>query len=98
MESKAFRLISLLLTAEMLHLLLSFIAIFIQTILLILLTACLSSSCGFVAQGFLLPLILILSNPLTQELTSTFNHSYLSLVNSGAPCISISDFLRLVFF
>ncbi|MPC97356.1 hypothetical protein E2C01_092668 [Portunus trituberculatus] len=54
-ESKAFRLInspprltvfSLFLTADLLHLFLFFIGIFMLTVLLILLTACLSSSCG----------------------------------------------------
>ncbi|MPC18746.1 hypothetical protein E2C01_011640 [Portunus trituberculatus] len=39
-------------TAEMLHLFLSFIDIFMLTVLLILLTACLPSSCGLAAQGF----------------------------------------------
>ncbi|MPC15424.1 hypothetical protein E2C01_008216 [Portunus trituberculatus] len=29
----------------------------------------------------------ILSISLIQELTSTLNHSYLSLVNSGTPCL-----------
>ena len=82
---------SLFLTAEMLHPFLSFIAIFMVTILLILLTACLPSSCGLAAQGFLLPLIPILSNSLMQELTSTLNHSSLSLVNS------VTSSLRLVF-
>ncbi|MPC25697.1 hypothetical protein E2C01_018820 [Portunus trituberculatus] len=38
-------------------------------------------------QSFLLPLIPILSNSLMQELSSTLNHSYLSLVNSGTPCL-----------
>ena len=76
---------SLFLTARMLHLLLSSIDIFMPTALLILLAACLLPSYGLAAQGFLLPLILILSNFLMQELTSTLNHSYLSLVNSGAP-------------
>ncbi|MPD04452.1 hypothetical protein E2C01_100143 [Portunus trituberculatus] len=53
----------------MLHLFLSFIAIFLLTALLILLTACLSSSCGLAAEDFLL-LNPILSNSLMQELTS----------------------------
>ncbi|MPC20847.1 hypothetical protein E2C01_013809 [Portunus trituberculatus] len=39
----------------------------------------LPSSCGLAAQGFLLPLIPILSNSIIEELTSTLNHSYLSL-------------------
>ncbi|MPC52137.1 hypothetical protein E2C01_045998 [Portunus trituberculatus] len=69
----------------MLHLFLTFIAIFMLTALLILLIAYLPSSCGLAAQGFLLSLTLILSNSQMQELTSTLNHSYLSLVNSGTP-------------
>ena len=80
---------SLFLTAEMLHPFLSFIAIFMVTVLLILLTACLPFSCGLAAQGFLLPLIPILSNSLMQELTSTLNHSSLSLVNSGTPSLHL---------
>ncbi|MPC72479.1 hypothetical protein E2C01_066787 [Portunus trituberculatus] len=67
----------------MLHLFLSFIAIFMLTALLILLTACLPSSCSLAAKGFLLPLIPVLSNSLTQELISILNHSNLSLVISG---------------
>ncbi|MPC13128.1 hypothetical protein E2C01_005848 [Portunus trituberculatus] len=55
----------------MLHRFLSLITIFMLTVLLILLTACFPSFCGPAAQGFLLPLILILSNLLIQELTST---------------------------
>ncbi|MPC28613.1 hypothetical protein E2C01_021820 [Portunus trituberculatus] len=64
----------------MLHLFLSFIAIF-------MLTACLPSSCSLAAQGFLLPLILILFNSLIHKLASTLIHSYLFLVNSGTPCL-----------
>ncbi|MPC96042.1 hypothetical protein E2C01_091278 [Portunus trituberculatus] len=53
-----------------------------------MLTACLLSSHGIIAQGFLLlPLIPILSNSPIQKLTSFLNHSYLSLVNSGTPCL-----------
>ncbi|MPC59919.1 hypothetical protein E2C01_053950 [Portunus trituberculatus] len=37
-------------------------------------------------QGFL-PLTPTLSSALMQELTSTLSHSYLSLVNSGTPCL-----------
>ncbi|MPC61424.1 hypothetical protein E2C01_055496 [Portunus trituberculatus] len=75
----------------MLHFFLSFIAIFMLTVILILLTTCLPSSCDLAAQGFLLPLIPILSNSLLQELTNAFSHSYLSLVNSG------TSFLHLYF-
>ncbi|MPC19229.1 hypothetical protein E2C01_012140 [Portunus trituberculatus] len=57
------------------------------TALLILLTSCLPSSCDLAVQGFLLSLIPILSNSLIQGLTSIFNHSYLSLVNSGNSCM-----------
>ncbi|MPC79882.1 hypothetical protein E2C01_074435 [Portunus trituberculatus] len=39
----------------MLHLFLSFITIFMLTVLLISLTVCLLSSCSLTAQGFLLP-------------------------------------------
>ena len=63
--------------------LLSFTAIFMLAALLILLTACLPLSRGLAAQDFLLTLILILSILLTQELTSIFTPSSLSLVNSG---------------
>ena len=66
----------------MLHPLLSFITIFMLTALLILLTACLPSSCDLAAQDFLLPPIPILSNSLMQELISTLSHSLLPLVNS----------------
>ncbi|MPC23407.1 hypothetical protein E2C01_016453 [Portunus trituberculatus] len=67
------------------HFFLAFTTIFMLTALMILLTACLPSSCILAAQGFLLPLIPILSNSLMKELTSILNHSYLSLVNSGTP-------------
>ncbi|MPC46898.1 hypothetical protein E2C01_040628 [Portunus trituberculatus] len=94
-ESKALQLInsppltvfSLFLTDGMLHLLPSFITIFMLTALLIFLTAYLPSSCGLSAQAFLLPLIPILSSSLTQELTNILNHTYLPLVNSGTPCL-----------
>ncbi|MPD02604.1 hypothetical protein E2C01_098198 [Portunus trituberculatus] len=59
------------------------------TVLLILLTACLPSSCVHAAQSFLHPLIPILSNSLIQELTSTLNPSSLSLVNSGTPSLHL---------
>ena len=83
-ESKAFRLtnsscltvFSLSIFAGMLPLLLSSIVIFMLAALLILLTACLLSSCGLTAQEFFLPLIPILSNSLMQELTSTCNDSF----------------------
>merc|ERR1711911_490413 len=67
----------------MLHLYLSFIAIFMLTALQNLLTACLPPSCGIAAPVYLLSLIPILSNSLMQELTSTVILSFLSLVNSG---------------
>ncbi|MPC66741.1 hypothetical protein E2C01_060893 [Portunus trituberculatus] len=70
----------------MLHHFLSFIAIFMLTVLLILLTACLPS-CSLAAQVFLLPLIPLLSYSQMQMLTSILKHSYLSLVNSGTPCL-----------
>ncbi|MPC24835.1 hypothetical protein E2C01_017929 [Portunus trituberculatus] len=77
----------------MLHLFLSFIAIFMLSVLLILLTACLPSSCGLAAQGLFLPLTPILSNYLMQELTSTPNHTYFFL--ELPACFCISTFLRL---
>ena len=77
-----FTIVSLFLTARMLHFLLSYITIF-------MLTACLPSFCSLTAQAFLLPLIPILSNSLMQELTSTLNNSYLSLVNSGTPYLDL---------
>ncbi|MPC94971.1 hypothetical protein E2C01_090163 [Portunus trituberculatus] len=52
------------------------------TVLLILLTSCLLSSCSLPAQGFLF--IPILSNPLMQEL-SFLNHSNLSLLWNSLP-------------
>ena len=96
-ESKAFRLISSsplteclqpLSTAGMLRLLLFSIAIFMLTALLFLLSACLFSSWGLTAQGFIL-LISIQSISLVQELTSTFCHSYLSMVNSETLSTSV---------
>merc|ERR1712035_295499 len=51
--------------------------------LLNLLTGCLYPSCGHAAHDCLLSLTLILSKPITQELTSIFIHSFPSLVNSG---------------
>ena len=94
-ELKVFRLISsspltifsLFLNAGIMYLLLSFIAIFMLTALLIFLTACLPF-CGLTAQDFL-PLTHILSSCPMQESTSTFNHSLLSLVNSGTPCLPL---------
>ncbi|MPC47121.1 hypothetical protein E2C01_040856 [Portunus trituberculatus] len=52
------------------------------TSLLILITAYLPSPRSLASLGFLLPLPLILSNSLTQKFISTFNSSYLSLLNS----------------
>ena len=68
---------------QMLHHLLSSITVFMLTPLLILLTACLPSSCGLTTQDFLLPITSILSNSLMQELTSTPSHLFLLLVNSA---------------
>ncbi|MPD00306.1 hypothetical protein E2C01_095769 [Portunus trituberculatus] len=65
--------------------LLPIIVILMLTALLILLNACLPTSCDLAVQGFLVPLIPILSNHLIQELTSTLNHLYFSLVNSATP-------------
>ncbi|MPC71901.1 hypothetical protein E2C01_066192 [Portunus trituberculatus] len=53
----------------------------------ILLTACLLSSCGLAVQGFLLPLTPIPFISLKHALTIVRNHSYLSPVNSGTPCL-----------
>merc|ERR1712035_190644 len=70
-------------TAAMLLLSLSSIVIFMVTVLLNLLTACLPPSGGLAAPDFPLTLTPFLSNPLMQELTSVFIPSSLSLVNSG---------------
>ncbi|MPC55793.1 hypothetical protein E2C01_049737 [Portunus trituberculatus] len=61
----------------MLDLFLFFIAIFMLTVLLVLLTVCLPSSCDLIAQGFLPPLIPVLSNSLTQKLTSVYSKSFM---------------------
>ena len=67
----------------MLHLYLSYIAIFMLIAFLYLLTACLSPYRGLVAQDFLLLLILILFIFLMQELTtSIFTLSSFTLVYS----------------
>ena len=55
--------------------------------LLTSLTVCLLSFCGLDAHFF--PLTPIVTNSLMQELTNTFNHSFLSLVNSGTPCLPL---------
>ena len=97
MELKAFRFIifspltvfSLSLFAGMLYLLLSSITISMMSSLLILITGCFPSSCGLAAQDFLLALTPLLSNFLKQELTSTLSHPFLSLVNSGTPCLPL---------
>ncbi|MPC33140.1 hypothetical protein E2C01_026483 [Portunus trituberculatus] len=71
------------------------------TALLTLLTACLPSSCGLVAQGFLLPLIPILSNFLIQKLTSILNHSYIPFSGklwNSLPASVFPSSLRLDFF
>ena len=65
----------------MLHLYLSFTAIFMLIALLNLLTTCLPLSRGRAAQDFLLLLIPILSIFLIQDLTSIFTLSSLALVN-----------------
>ena len=67
----------------MLHLYLFSTAIFMLTALLNLLTACIHPSRGLTIQDFLLLLIPILSIFLMQELTSIFNLSSHTLVNSG---------------
>ena len=54
--------------------LLSSIAVFRLTALLVWLTAWLPSSCGLTPQGFLTPLIPTLSNSVTHELTSCDRH------------------------
>ncbi|MPC31874.1 hypothetical protein E2C01_025174 [Portunus trituberculatus] len=78
MESKAFCLNSPPLTdcLQPLSHLLSFITIFRLTALLNLLTACLPSSCGLAAKGFLLPLIPILSQ-LSNARVNQYSQSFI---------------------
>ena len=76
-------------SAAMLHLLLSSINIFMLTVLLNLLTACLSPSHSIAAHNFLLTLIPILSTFLMQELTIIFTLSSLLLVNLGTLLLNL---------
>ena len=59
-----------------------------------MLTADLPSSCSLTTQDFL-PLTLILFTSLMQELIGTLSHSYLSLVNSGTPCLLLPFLLPM---
>ena len=75
--------LNLYITDAMLHLYLFSTAIFMLIALVNLLTACFHPSRDLAAQSFLLLLIPILSISLMQELTTIFNLSSLTLVNSG---------------
>ena len=69
---------TLFLTAGVLHLLLSYIAIFMLTALLILLTACFPCARGLAAQDLLLPLTLILST-LSHARVSQYSQSFIPI-------------------
>ncbi|MPC59348.1 hypothetical protein E2C01_053367 [Portunus trituberculatus] len=58
----------------------------LTVLLILLLSACLPSSCSLAAQGFFFPFILILSTTLIQELTSTYFQSFIPFtVKSETP-------------